>query len=108
MKKLVVLLTIVFAIFFAQSAMAEDLKFNLYNHASVKVVSFQTSPVNDNNWGPNLMEGYELPSNGEVEVAIEDGEKVCHYDILVIFSDDSRVEDRNIDLCDLGSYTVND
>ncbi len=92
----------------SQLLLAEDLYFSLLNDATASITSFQTSPVSQSSWGSNLMAGYELPPNGEVEVAIEDGVGVCEYDILVTFEDGSTVDDRNVNLCDLGSYSVHD
>ncbi len=100
--------TIVTACGFSTNVMAEDLHFKLLNDASVEVISFQTSPVYQNDWGSNQMAGYELSPYGEVSVSIEDEVGVCSYDILVKFVDGTEVDDRNVDLCGLGFYTVED
>ncbi|MFZ0943934.1 MAG: hypothetical protein WB930_06115 [Syntrophobacteraceae bacterium] len=41
-------------------------------------------------------------------VSIEDGVKSCEYGIRVTFADGSRIEDNDVDLCKLGSYSVHD
>ena len=43
-----------------------------------------------------------------VAVSIEDGVKSCEYGIWVTFADGSRIEDNDVDLCKLGSYSVHD
>ncbi|MBF0273829.1 MAG: hypothetical protein HQK84_01205 [Nitrospinae bacterium] len=84
----------------------EDLVFNLINKTSAKIVALQVSTISTRNWEENILAGDFLNPGETMEITIADGNKTCSYDILVTFSDNETVEEQNIDLCELGSYTV--
>lgn len=92
----------------AAPAFAEDLNFTLNNTSSSPVNGFYVSHVGTNSWEENLMEGRTLPSGGSVSVLIADGRTTCEYDIKVTFEDGSATDEREQNLCEMGSYTVSD
>jgi len=96
------------AFLIAAPALAEDLTFKLNNQSSSPVDGFYVSHVGTSSWEENLIEGHVLPSGNSVDVIIADGRSTCEYDIKATFEDGSETDDRNINLCDLGSYTVHD
>jgi hypothetical protein len=90
-----------------QSAMAEDLQFTLKNTSSRELVGFYVESTDQNNWGDNILQGSILP--GEMAtVTIADGKTTCMYGIKGVFEDGSVVEEEDLDLCQLGSYTYKD
>lgn len=89
-------------------ALAEDLNFTLNNTSSSPVNGFYVSHVGTNSWEDNLMEGRTLASGGSVSVLIADGRTTCEYDIKVTFEDGSSTDERGLNLCEMGSYTVSD
>jgi hypothetical protein len=91
--------------FLSTAAMAEDLSFVLTNLTGVDINEFYVSHSGSNHWEENLLAGAYLPSGNEVEVWITDGRSVCEYDIQAVFADGDVLEDYELDLCDLGSYT---
>lgn len=102
-------------IFFAAAAlsiaminpvMAEDLSFNLVNKAGSAVVAFHVSHTGTKQWEENLLAGHYLPNGNQIDIIIADGRTTCVYDILTEFKDGDTVEDYNLDLCQLGSYTL--
>ena len=92
----------------ATPAMAEDLSFMLTNKSSSSVTGFYVSHTGTASWEENLLEGAYLPSGNEITVNITDGRDVCEYDIKGDFEDGSKFEDRNLNLCEMGSYTFTD
>ena len=94
------------AVLFAPQAQAEDLEFMLINETDVAVVGLNISHAGTDQWEEDLMAGGYLPGGNEVPVIIADGLEVCVYDIRVSFDDGDAVEDYGVDLCELGSYTV--
>ncbi len=90
----------------ATPALAEDLTFKLINHSDANVDGFYVSHSGTNDWEENLLSGGYLAPGYEVDVMINDGRRTCTYDIRVEFDDKSAVEDYEMDLCDLGEYTV--
>jgi len=106
-KKIISLL-LATALLGSAAAQAEDLQFKLINSSSAEVVGLQVSTVDSQSWEENLIAGYVLPAGNEVDVVIADGARTCSYDILITFADESTIEDRGVDLCELGSYSAHD
>ena len=93
----------------ATSAFAgDDLNFKLNNGSSSPVVGFFVSHVGTNSWEENLMEGRTLAPGSSIGVVIADGRTTCNYDIKVEFADGDTTDDRGLDLCEMGAYTVED
>jgi hypothetical protein len=108
MNILKVTLAAAFALGFSTAAYAQDLSFVLKNQTSSEVTALQISTVSSESWEENLIAGYVLPAGNQVDVSIADGASVCEYDIKVTFGDGSTIDDRDINLCDLGEYTVHE
>ncbi|ANK82723.1 MAG: hypothetical protein TEF_19435 [Rhizobiales bacterium NRL2] len=90
-------------------ARAENLYFLLINQSSADIVEFHVSPPDASRWTDNLIpDGYVLPAGNEVEVAIEDGQDHCAYDIRAVFADGEVFEEYDTDLCELGQWTFTD
>jgi hypothetical protein len=90
-----------------QSAQAEDLEFTLHNQSSSPITQFYVESTELNTWGENILT--ETINPGEsATVTIADGKSTCMYGIRGIFSDGAVVEEEDLNLCELGSYTYND
>lgn len=96
------------AIMSATAASAEDLQFLLVNESSAAVTAFHVSTSSSDSWEENLIAGGYLDSGYEINVLIADGQTTCVYDVLAEFSDGATLEDYNLDLCEMGSYTFAD
>jgi hypothetical protein len=88
------------------TAFAEDLDFTLINGSNSDVVAFHVSHAGTGSWEENLIAGGFLPSGNELGIQIADGRSTCVYDILTEFADGQKLEDYGLDLCELGSYTL--
>ncbi len=87
-----------------QSAVAEDLVFTLKNSSNSPLVEFYVEASSEDNWGESLLS--ESINPGESGTAtIADGRRTCTYDILGVFADGSKLDERQLNLCELGSYT---
>ncbi len=95
-------------LFAASPALAENLTFTLTNSSSSAVTGFYVSRTSTKSWEENLIDGSVLPSGKEIDVEIADGRSVCEYDVKATFEDGTKLEDYNINLCELGAYTVED
>jgi len=80
----------------------------LVNESSAAVTAFHVSTSSSDSWEDNLIAGGYLDSGYEIDVLIADGQTTCVYDILAEFSDGATLEDDNLDLCQMGSYTFSD
>ena len=96
------------ALFLAAPAMAEDLTFTFINASSSPVDGLYISHVGTNSWEENMMSGDSLDPGQSTSVVIADGRSTCEYDIKVTFEDGSHTDERDVDLCSLGAYTVHD
>lgn len=91
-------------------AQAEDLVFTLTNGTNSVLTQFHTSPTGVNDWEDDVL-GQEVLNPGEsATVTIADGRTVCAYDMKFEFSEDSELDTTTDtqDLCELGSYTINE
>lgn len=86
-------------------AQAEDLSFNLINKTGVDIVGFYVSHTGTDEWEENMIEGHYLPGGNQILVSIRDGRTVCEYDMRAEFADGDVLEEYELDLCSLGSYT---
>jgi len=88
--------------------MAEDLTFVLTNSSSYAVKSFFTSPANVDNWEEDVFGENYLPAGNQVNVTIGDGRRQCVYDMKFVLEDDSEYVEKEVDLCEMGEYTLSD
>jgi len=52
--------------------------------------------------------GDPIAAGGFARVSIADGKEICTYDLKMVWEGGEETEERNIDLCETGSYTVTD
>ena len=90
----------------ATPALAEDLHFQVHNNTNQTITEIYVSKVSTNSWEENILDG-DVESGGDVNVSIEDGETVCHYDVKVVFETAQKIYN-NQNLCELngGAYNV--
>ena len=89
-------------------AAAEDLIFMLDNQSSVTVTEFYASPIGVQSWEEDILGAGTLEAGWAIRVTSADGRSVCEYDLLVVFDDGDQLEEPGVDLCETGSYTVED
>lgn len=90
------------------AAFAEDLTFQLTNLSSRALAVFQTSPSGTESWEEDVFGDNYLPAGNTVPVTIADGMDVCVYDMRFTMEDEAVLEHYEIDLCELGEYTLYD
>lgn len=88
-------------------AYAEDLVFMLDNKASLSIREFYASAVNVDDWEEDILGQDILEPSNFARITISNSQ-TCDYDLKIVFDDDREMEERGINLCDTGSYTVTD
>lgn len=90
----------------ATPALAEDLHFQVHNNTNQTITELYVSTISTNSWEENILSG-DVDPGEDVNVSIEDGETVCHYDVKVVFETAQKIY-KNQNLCDLdgGAYNV--
>ena len=94
--------------FGANSAKAEDLVFLLTNGTHSKLLNFHVSHSGAKRWEEDVLDDVYLAPGYSINITIADGRSVCEYDLLSRFSDGEEVEEYEVDLCELGEYTIED
>ncbi|MGB3338531.1 MAG: hypothetical protein WBA73_15260 [Devosia sp.] len=88
---------------------AEDIYFTLYNESTRSLHYFYASPSASTSWGGDLLSGGHTLSAGYTgTVTIADGSTECYYDFKFVMVDGSETVVNEINICDLGSYTIYD
>ena len=100
-----VLLSIPMAFATNAIALATDLNFQLFNNTSATLMELYMSPTDLDDWEEDILGPNVLAPQERGNVTIADGRETCMYDILGIFDDDEQVEDYQVDLCELESYS---
>ena len=89
-------------------ALAEDLVFMLDNQSSEAVTEFYVSAVSSGSWEEDILGQDVLPSGEASRITIKGADDMCEFDLRIVYEGGSVVEEREIDLCETGSYTVTD
>jgi hypothetical protein len=107
-SRFIAVVTLIISMVAASNAVAQNLQFQLINQSGYNITGFFVSPTGTQAWEANLMpQGYVLAHGYYVDVNIRDGLTVCFYDIAILFDDGDELHDYQLNLCELGSYTVN-
>lgn len=88
-------------------AAAEDLVFMLDNQTSAAVDAFYASPADVDKWEENIL-AEALAAGGATRITIADGRAQCTYDLRFVYAGGEEQEERDIDLCETGSYTLSE
>ena len=92
---------------FSLVAQAEDLTFTLTNNTETTLTRFYSSPIGTAEWEEDVFGDDVLEPGESMKITIGDGRTVCKYDMRFEFEDESTTEDQQ-DLCELGSYSIED
>lgn len=97
----------VLAALIASPSFAEDLVFTLVNNSSHTIVEMNVSPVDEENWGENILtvDAVEPGTSGDVTIA--DGLDVCDYDLRFVTAEGAEAS-KTQNLCEINTFTVND
>lgn len=95
------------ALMLAAPASAEDLVFDLINNSSVTLHELYVSAHDADSWEEDILGTDTLASGETASVTIADGKDTCDYDLRFVAEDGSELE-RNVDLCEMTSFTLTD
>lgn len=93
---------------FAVPAFAEDLTFDLINNSSVNLHELYVSAHDADDWGEDILGTEILAAEESGAVTITDGKATCDYDLRFVSEDGSAIERANVNLCETGSFTLQD
>ncbi len=104
--KLIACMAIVVAQLTATSVQAADRKVNIVNKSGYTIVQFQGSNVGSNSWEEDILGNDVLEHGQSVSINFDDGSGYCKFDFLVTFEDGDELKEENIDICSIGTYTI--
>lgn len=88
-------------------AIAQNVEFTLINESGFTLTYFYASASNDGNWGSDLLEEIGVLESGyNGTVFIGDGSDQCLYDFRFETAEGPELEEFEIDICELDSYTL--
>ena len=81
--------------------------FTVLNNSGFTVMTLQVSPVDESQWGPDILGAQVIPNGETAAVTFERGENQCNWDIRVTYDDGDSNELRAVNLCEIGTVTLN-
>lgn len=84
----------------ATAAFAGQQDFTLTNKTGHVIVTLNVSPVDSNEWGPDILGRDVLGEDESVAISFDRGEDQCAWDIRVTYDDGSVNDERGINLCE--------
>lgn len=90
----------------APTTAAGQQDFTIINKTGHTVVSFNVSPSNEDEWGPDIL-GQDVLNNGEsakITFARDAGE--CLWDLKATYDDDDTTEMKKQNLCEIAEVTL--
>lgn len=100
----------------ATPVLADDIEFMINNKSKYDVNEIYASPVSQDDWGDDLLGEKDVLKSGEFgKATIHAGKGQCKFDLKFVFEEDGDKDDsndqvieKNINLCETGSYTLED
>jgi hypothetical protein len=91
----------------ATPTLAEDLVFQLVNDSSHSITEMYVSPVDQDQWGENILTVDAVDPGVSGDVSIEGGTEICDYDLRFVTAEGAEAEQTQ-NLCEIATFTVSD
>jgi hypothetical protein len=79
----------------------------IVNQTGQTIYRFYGSNVGTSSWEEDILGSSVLPSGQSVMINFDDGSGYCNFDFKIEFQDGSYITESNINVCVVGTYTVN-
>lgn len=86
---------------------ADKRDFRVVNDTSTTLDALYVSTSNATNWGDNIL-GQKIPSGASAHLSYTGKDSECLFDLKGVFSDGIEVDEKQVNLCKVGTYTFND
>jgi hypothetical protein len=91
---------------FASPAEAADRRVEVVNASGRTMTEFYASNTNRSSWEEDILGNDVLPAGRSVTINIDDGSGACRFDFMAVLDGGRRVEQRNINVCEVSRHTV--
>ncbi len=78
----------------------------IVNQTGRTIFRFFGSNVGTSSWEEDILGNDVLPSGSSVNINFNDGSGYCNFDFKIVFSDGSSLIENNINVCQVGTYTI--
>ncbi len=85
---------------------AEDRRVEVVNASGRELREFYASNTQRSNWEEDILGRSTVPNGRSVVINIDDGTGACRFDILAVLDGGRRVEQRNVNVCEISTFTV--
>jgi hypothetical protein len=96
------------AMAFMPAAEAGMQNFKLVNRTRFAIERVNISPSQHDGWGPDRLGRNQVIRPGDVHNFTFTGFDECFFDIKVVFEDGDKSEKRNVNLCEVRVFNVNE
>ncbi|MGY2051366.1 hypothetical protein [Methylobacterium sp. JK268] len=101
----ILLSTAMIMIISSQVAMAANRHVDIVNKTGLTLKHFYASSIGSNNWEEDIL-GRDTIANGETfDIDIDDGTGACRFDFRAVFQNGSEIIKRNINVCEISTFT---
>jgi len=88
-------------------AIAADRRVKIVNNTGFTIVRFYGSNKGSKSWEEDILGSDVLGSNQSVRIDFNDGTGYCKFDFKAVFNDGDELVSKNINICEIGTYTYN-
>jgi hypothetical protein len=86
---------------------ALDRRVKIVNNTGYTMTEFYGSNKGTDSWEEDILGNDVLPSGYSVTINFDDGTGYCKYDFKAVFEDGDVLVNKNINVCQIGTYTYN-
>lgn len=88
-------------------AFAQDRKVRIVNNTNFTIVRFYGSNKGSKSWEEDILGADVLGPGQSVNINFDDGTGYCKFDFKAVFNDGDELVSKNINICEIGTYTYN-
>lgn len=90
------------------AASAYDRRVIIANKSSATINEFYASSTGARSWQEDILGNEVLSSGNSVQINIDDGTGYCKYDFRAVFEDGTESVKRQVNVCEVGTFTFRD
>jgi hypothetical protein len=90
----------------SQEVLARELDFRFHNHTPYTIARLYVSASDHKTWEEDVLGERILYSGDDIFIHVPDTFDTCYFDIKVVFTDESYIEENGFNLCELTDITI--
>ena len=87
-------------------ALADRQNFTLVNKTDHVITELKVSTSGSNDWGGDILGVEVVGSNYSTDIIFEGNAPDCLYDVKAVFTDGTKLDERQINLCEIGTLNI--